>query len=415
MIRIAIAGCGRILNAHLHGFRKLRERGVSNFRITALIARKEEDAWRFHTRGRGPMPRPPVLPPESNDPLAAPDIYVSDFQDDVEVHVFTDYRQLLDASVTDAVLDTTPAFLHHALGQEVLEAGLHLLTQKPLAMTVRGARRLVDGARRLQLCLGVFENARYRPWARAVRWAFDVGLLGQPQMALLGSLGGPWSPDRLVAGTPWRHELLRAGGGGSIDIGVHQMDLLRYVMGEVATVQALVRSFEPVRRELPGQEPAQVHCTVDDTYFAGVSFVNGAIAELLWSWAGHGKALAIPGAPAFFGTHGCVLNEQLYLDDGFHGDLLDRFEQELKEADRERFFPLGLRDPFAVLQLDWLRGIESGHGPETDGIEGLRDLAAAYAILESARAGRAVALDEVLNGSVDAYQRPIDQHHGLLT
>ena len=414
MIRIAVVGCGRILNAHLHGFRQLREKGIDDFRITALVARQEEDAWRFHTRGRGPTPRPPVLPPESNDPLAAPDIYLSDFQNDVKVAVFTDYRQLLEAGVADAVLDTTPAFLHHALGQEVLEAGLHLLTQKPLALTVRGAQRLVDTARRKQRCLGVFENARYRAAARAVRWAFDVGLLGTPQMAILGSVGGFWSPDRMVAGTPWRHELLRAGGGGSIDIGVHQMDVLRYIMGEVATVQALVRTFEPVRRELPGQSPAQVQCTVDDTYFAGVSFVNGAIAELLWSWAGHGPALTIPGAPAFYGSRGCVQNGQLHLDDGFHGGLLERFEHDLTEADRERYFPLGLHDTFAVMQLDWLRGIATGRGPETDGVEGLRDLAAAHAILESAHAGRAVTLDEVLHGTVDAYQRPIDQHYGLL-
>ena len=70
MIRVAVVGCGRIVNAHLHGFRLLRECGVDTFRISALVARRAEDAWSHHTRGQGPEPRPPVLDPGSGDPLA---------------------------------------------------------------------------------------------------------------------------------------------------------------------------------------------------------------------------------------------------------------------------------------------------------------------------------------------------------
>ena len=94
--------------------------------------------------------------------------------------------------------------------------------------------------------------------------------------------------------------------------------------------------------------------------------------------------------------------------------MLERFERDLDAASRERFFPLGLRDTYAILQLEWLRGMAAGgQGPETDGEEGLHDLAAAYGILESSLAGRAVALEEVLAGRVDAYQRVIDEHYGF--
>lgn len=417
MIRIGIVGCGRILNAHLQGFLRLREKGVDNFRITALVARQEADAWMFHTRGQGPTPRPPVLPPESGDPLAAPHTYVSDLHTDTPVRVYTDWRRMIDDRVADAVLDTTSVFLHHQIGLRALDAGMHLLTQKPLAVTVRAARAMVEKARQKQLVLGTFENARYRDLTRAVRWAFDTGLLGERQMAVMGSVGGFWSPARIVAETPWRHEKLLAGGGGSIDIGVHQMDVLRYVMGEVRTVQALVRTFEPERtwKDGAGRITQRVRVSVDDTYFAGVRFVNDAIAQLLWSWAGHGEALAIAATPAFFGSKGCVKAGQLILDDGSREALLQRFERELDADARERYFPLGLRDTYAVLQLEWLRGIAGGGpGPETSGEEGLRDLAAAYAILESGVVERAVSLDEVLRGQVDAYQREIDQHYGLI-
>jgi predicted dehydrogenase len=418
MIRIAILGCGRILNAHLQGFAQLRERGIDTFRVTALVSRQEADAWMFHTRGQGPPPRPPVLDPSTGDPLAAPHTYVSDFQNDIEVRVFTDWRRLLDAGLADAVLDTTPVYLHHQIGLSALAAGLHLLTQKPLAVSVRAAHRLVEAARRRRLCLGVFENARYRSLVRAARWAFDSGLLGQRQMAVLGSVGGLWSPNRIVADTPWRHDKLRAGGGGSIDIGVHQMDVLRYVKGEVHSVQALVRTFEPERvwRDSAGQVVQQARASVDDTYFAGVRLVNEAIGQLLWSWAGHGEALVLPGAPAFYGSRGCIKAGQLILDDGTRQPLVERFQRELDTAGRERFYPLGLSSEYAILQYEWLRGIAAGHGqgPETDGAEGLRDLAAAFGILESAAAGRAVTLDEVLDGRVDAWQREIDAHYGLI-
>ncbi|MBL8795688.1 MAG: Gfo/Idh/MocA family oxidoreductase [Planctomycetia bacterium] len=409
MIRVGILGCGRILNAHLQGFKLLRARGYDGFRITALVSRQEADARMFHTRGQGPTPRPSVLPPESGDPLAAPHTYLSDFQDDVEVKVYTDYRRLLDDRAADALLDTTPVFLHHAIGLATLDAGLHLLTQKPLAISVRAARRMVERARDRKLSLGVFENARYRPLARAVRWAFDTGLLGRPQMALMGSLGGLWSPDRVVADTPWRHDKLLGGGGGSIDIGVHQMHALRYVFGEVESVQAVARTFEPLR----GNE--RVPANVDDTYFATVGFAQDAVAQLLWSWAGRGEEFELPGAPAFYGSRGCVKGGQLILDGGERLPLVEHFEKQMDDARRQLCFPLGLYDPFAILQWQWLEGIRTGgRDPETSGLEGLHDLAAAYAILESSVAGRRITLGEVLSGQADAYQCEIDQHYGLL-
>ena len=247
MIRIGIVGCGRILNAHLQGYKQLRERGIDTFRITALCARREEDALMFRRRGEGPPPRPPVLDPATGDPLAAPHTYVSDFQDDVEVAIFTDYRELIAGGSVDAINDLTTLALHHEVGAAALEAGQHLLTQKPLAISVRAARRLVDLARARHLTLGVFENVRQAPATRAVAWAVRAGLIGPVQVALMGSVGGLWSPDRIVAETPWRHQKLLGGGGGSIDIGVHQMHWLRYVVGEVAAVSATARTFEPWR------------------------------------------------------------------------------------------------------------------------------------------------------------------------
>ena len=416
MIRIGIVGCGRILNAHLQGYKQVRERGIDTFRITALCARREEDALMFRRRGEGPPPRPPVLDPATGDPLAAPPTYVSDFQDDVEVAIFTDYRDLIASGSVDAINDLTTLALHHKVGAAALEAGQHLLTQKPLAISVRAARRLVDLARARHLTLGVFENVRQAPATRAAAWAVRAGLIGPVQAALMGGLGGLWSPDRIVAETPWRHQKLLGGGGGSIDIGVHQMHWLRYVVGEVAAVGATARTFEPwrYRRDERGRIVEQVRAEVDDTYLATVIFEQGAVGQLLWSWGLHGEPLGIPGTPALFGSKGSIRGGELVLDGGPRQALQQQFELALSGREHEQFFPLRLRDPFAIQQLDWLRAIERGGDPETSGQEGLRDLACAYAILESSALGRQVTLDEVLDGRVDAYQREIDEHYGLV-
>ena len=415
MIRIGIVGCGRILNAHLQGYKKLREAGIDNFRITALVARREEDARMFVQRGEGPTPRPPVTPPESGDPLAAPHTYLSDFQDDVDVRVYTDYRAMLEEDVIDAVNDWTTLALHHQVAEVALAAGKHLLTQKPLAISVAAGRQMVEQAQARGLTLGVFENVRNSPFTRAAAWAVGRGLIGEPQMALVGSLGGLWSPDRAVADTGWRHQKLLAGGGAALDIGVHQFHLLRTVFGEVDWVSAVARTFEATRyrRDAAGAIIETIDANVDDTYFATAGFDNRAIGQLLLSWAGHGEPLTIDKVPAFYGSKGCIQGGKLIDDRGNRVALQEKFEQEMSKAEREQFFPLGLTDAFALQQLDWLRAIEAKEQPETSGREGLQDLACAFAMLESSALQRQVMLEEVLSGAVDAYQAEINEHYGL--
>ena len=92
-VRIGIIGCARILNAHLRGYKILQENGFGDlFQITALCARKEEDAHRFRKRGEGPGPRPaPVDAP--SDPLNAPHAFISDLHPDSDTEVYTNYNE----------------------------------------------------------------------------------------------------------------------------------------------------------------------------------------------------------------------------------------------------------------------------------------------------------------------------------
>jgi predicted dehydrogenase len=414
-IRIGIIGCGRILPAHLRGYRLLREAGVDDFRITALVARRPEDAHMFRKRGEGPPPRPPVSHNPA-DPLAAPHLYVSDFQPELEAEVYPTVEAMLAAGVVDAVDITATLPVHHTAGLACLAAGKHALIQKPLAVSVRAGRRLVEAAAQRGLTLGVTENVRYAEAYRLTRWLIDRGELGAPQMVASISIGTrEWSPDKVVAGTPWRHRKVLAGGGAAIDIGVHQAHGLRYALGEVRTVTALARTFEPerVRVDAGGAVVERVPADVDDAYFALLDFECGAVGTLSFTWAGHGEMTALPDGLTIYGARGCLKGLTLVRDGGERVAVRELFARTASAAERERFFPLGLTDTFALGYLDWLGAIRRGGQPEASGAEGLRDLATAFAILESATAGGPVRVADVLAGTVDAYQREIDAYHGL--
>lgn len=415
MIRIGIVGCGRILNAHLQGYLRLREAGVDTFRITALCARNPDDARMFQTRGKGPTPRPPVVDPASGDPLAAPHTYISDLHTDIDVGIYTDYAEMIASGTVDAVNDFTTLAMHHQVGSVALSAGMHLLTQKPLAITVKAAQGMLALAEATKRTFGVFENVRQLELVRAQHWAVATGLIGVPQFASMGMLGGLWSPAKIVAETPWRHDKLRAGGGGSIDIGVHQMDWLRYVMGEVESVSAMTGIFATQRTHTYASgEQTTIVADVDDTYMATIRFVNQSLAQVSWSWAGLPQSVMTEGMPVFVGSDGMIRNDRIISRSGHESSLLAVFHAHITEAQREQWFPLGLKDAAAISQFDWLQAIERHSQPETSAAEGIRDLAAAYAILESQHSNRHVTLQEVLSGDVSGYQNPINEWYGLV-
>jgi predicted dehydrogenase len=415
MIRIGIIGCGRILNAHLRAYKRLRELGQDNFRITALCDVREEYTRMFLRRGEGPAPRPLLIGLASGDIMATPQTYLSDFQDDVDVHLFSDYRELIASDNVDAINDFSVVSLHHQIASAAFNKGKHLLTQKPLAITVRAGRQMVEQAQEKHLTFGVFENVRQMPEVRAAAWAVRSGLIGEPQIAIMGSLGGVWSPDRFAGDTPWRHLKMLSGGGISIDSGVHHIHWLRYVIGDdVMDVSAAVSTLEPVRyrRDTYEQVLEKVRVEVDDTYITTLFFKKGALGQLLFSWGLNRESLEVPGT--FMGSKGSIRGDEIIYDDGRRVPLWEEFKRSITEAESECMFPLGLYDAFAIQQFNWLQAIERGTDPETSGEEGLYDLACAYAMLESSQLRRRVHLDEVLNGALDVYQREIDEYYGLI-
>lgn len=406
-IRIGLVGAGRILPAHLRGYSLLRNAGIDTFRITAITSRTRRDAEAYLQRNSGPVPREPVSH-QPADPLSVHDVFIDDFQHGLDVAVVDSIDALLDR--VDAVDITSTLATHHAAALTAIAAGKHVMVQKPLAISVAAGRAMVDAARERRVSLGVMENLRYAQSARVARWLIDHGYLGELQMLARWSIGtAEWSPDKVVAETPWRHQKREAGGGASLDIGVHLMHELRYLAGPIDSVSAITRIFEPTR-SLPGAAQ-RVHCDVDDAFFATVTLQSSAVAQLTFTWAGHGAPTSMPHGLAIYGSRGVLKGGTLVLDDGSEHSAAELFSREADEDTRNRLFPFGLTDPFALAFRDFLNGVAAGSDPEASGYEGLLDLAAAFAICESSTLQRPVSVSDVLDGRVAAYQSDLNAYY----
>ncbi len=413
MIEIGIVGCGRIMAAHLRGYRLLREAGVNDFRITALCSLWEDEARMYVRRGEGP-PQREAVSQFAGDPLAVADEYLSDFQDDVDVQVYTDFHKMMAEAPITAVNDYTSHALHHQVAEAALEAGKDLLTEKPMAVTVRAARRMCELADAKKRVLGVFQSGRYMPRTRHLRWLFDSGCVGRLQMVLVGSIGARWAPDRIVADTPWRHRRVEAG-GISLDVGVHRFDMIRYLAGEIQNIQARTARIEPVRftHDAQGRETQRVECDAEDTVYASFETDAAVTGELMASWAGRGGATLLGAGDVFYASGGRVSGDEVTFEDGRTATLATLYEQGCPPARKAKDFPLGLTDTFALAQYEWLQAVRERRPPETSGRDALSNLACAFTVLESAQAGRRVEVHEVLSGQVCEYQRELDEHYGI--
>ena len=415
-IKIGVIGCARILNAHLRGFRILQEAGYEDlFKITALCARREEDALRFRKRGEGPPPRPnPIETP--GDPLNAPHMYIDDLHPGFEAAVYADYREMLKSGDVDAVVVYTGHDSHHTIAIDAMRAGKDVAVEKAMAITVKAAQAMCDVADETGRVLSVDENVYFSNATVATKWAIEQGLIGDIQMIYRGIIGFPsHRPDLATARTAWRHSRLGSGGGVSIDLGVHLFNGIRTMCGPVASVSAVWQVLEEKRVLLTDDNSAvaeEVENEVDDAFFANFRLENGGQGHASVARSTHGARIGVPGGTNIFGTQGAISGGSYYSDDGSSGSVVGKLRAEASDVYASAF-PADVTDAYALEQLDFLLSIQDGRTPKMNGVEGTIDLALAYAILESGLLKREVTLDEMLRSEVDGYQKEINDHYGL--
>jgi predicted dehydrogenase len=148
-------------------------------------------------------------------------------------HRFPDWRDLVAAGQVDVVSVATPTTLHAPIAVEALGAGLHVLSEKPMAENAAVAQTMVDAAKAADRVLEVCFNHRRRGDVRALKQIIDAGLLGHIYYAKAG-----WLRRQGIPGLgSWFTRAATAGGGPLMDIGVHMLDMALHLLGE-PTVRA---------------------------------------------------------------------------------------------------------------------------------------------------------------------------------
>ena len=209
--------------------------------------------------------------------------------------VFNDLDEVLSHSEIAAVDVVTDGSTHHEIAVPALRAGKHALVEKPLGITMRACRAMIDAAQAGGAVLATAENYRRDPPNRLARAIIDSGLLGTIHTMLQISVGG----DDGITITPWRH--LKEKGAIGLDMGAHFADIIRYYTGEYEQIFGTGFIVEPVRRRPEGYDdhplvsyreraktyPDHVEATGEDSVVALYRMSSGVFAQLTMT-AGRG-------------------------------------------------------------------------------------------------------------------------------
>ena len=295
---------------------------------------------------------------------------------------YTDYAQFLRHPGLEIVSICTPSGTHMEPALEAIEAGKHLIIEKPLEISKARYERILEAADRQGVTVaGVFQS-RFFDVSRKIKQAIDAGRLGR---LVLGDAYVKWfRTQQYYDGGGWHGTWKLDGGGALMNQSIHAVDLLLWFMGPVARIQAVSATLGHTGIE------------VEDTAVAALTFRNGALGVIEGSTAaypGYHKRLEVAG------TEGSVVSVQDQLE-AWH------FAKETPEdtAIREKYGAVvatggGASDPANISfeghqrQFeDLIEAIKAGRAPAVGGAEAVKSVDVILGIYESARTGQPVEL-----------------------
>jgi predicted dehydrogenase len=336
--RIAIVGLGMAVTPHAQSYQDLADRVDVAYAFSPSAERRRAFAERF------PFPLAESL------------------------------EQILTDDSIDAVSLLTPPNTHLELTRRCVEAGKHVLLEKPLEITWGRSGELVEICRKSGAKLGVVLQHRFRPSGLRLREVLESGALGRIIGASASVLN--WRPQ-IYYDEPGRGTKARDGGGVLLTQGIHTLDLFISLVDLPVEVFAYVDT-SPVHR-----------METEDIVAAGLRFDNGALGTI------NATTAAYPGYPeeiSLICEHGTAKVIGTSLEIRYH----DGKEESLKAeegqggtgADPMAFPP----DYHRALIADFLEAIDTDRAPRVTGEEALKVHRLIEAILESARTHQPVSL-----------------------
>lgn len=250
-LRVGIIGCGGIAwGKHMPSLQKISEVAMTSF-FDIVEERAHEAAAKFGVEG---------------------------------ARVYEDYRSLLADPSIDVVHVCTPNDSHAEIAVAALEAGKHVMCEKPMAKTAEGARRMVEAAERTGKKLTIGYNNRFRADSQYLHEVCSRGELGEIYFAKAHAI-------RRRAVPTWGVFLdeEKQGGGPLIDIGTHALDLTLWMMQNYEPKAVIGTAYHKL-----GKRPNSANAwgswdpdrfTVEDSAFGFITMKNGASIVLESSWA----------------------------------------------------------------------------------------------------------------------------------
>jgi len=296
--------------------------------------------------------------------------------------VYENLEALLEHKPLDMVMIGSPSGLHAEQGIAAARRGLHVLVEKPIDISTARADLLINECERAQVKLGICFQDRVAPDIVRLKQLVDAGRLGKP--ILISGRVKWYRPTDYYQNSRWRGTFELDGGGALINQGVHTVDLLLWLMGDVARVNAkAITALHDIE--------------VEDTVVAALEFANGAIGTL------EAATSVYPGYPRrveLTGSEGTIILEdnQIVAADLRNG-VVDPVRSEpgdKKETNPSSTSPVvsDVSGHRRILE-DFLRAIETDGRPICDGYEGRRSVELVQAIYESSRTGESVTLTNV--------------------
>ena len=206
-------------------------------------------------------------------------------------HVFRDYRDLLDMDELDLVAIAVPNYLHAEMTLAALKAGKDVLCEKPMAIRLEDAQAMVRTAKRLKKRLMINMGMRFDQLNLDLRRRIEAGDLGELYFAMShwvrrkGIPVADFSQTGSMGRGEWFVKKRQAGGGASVDIGVHLFDLAWWLMGSPKPTVVLASTYSELLP--PRLAKVGVKGDVDDLATALVKFNTGQTIFLQVTWDAH--------------------------------------------------------------------------------------------------------------------------------
>lgn len=297
---------------------------------------------------------------------------------------WTDYAAMLDEAKPDGAIVALPNHLHAPAALACIERGIACLVEKPVAETIAAGLGIADAAERSGVPVLVGHHRRHSPDIRAAKRAIDAGELG-PLVAVSGMT--LFDKPEAYFEVEWR----RQPGGGPLLINlVHDLDVLRHLVGEIESVRAFTSS---ATRGFPVEDTASVAIRFESGVLGSFVISDAAVSPWAWEYTS-GQALyhpTQPGACLFISGRKAALSvSDMYLwrhaNEGEHWQ--HPLVREHRPGDGSRTYANQLEHFVAVVRRE--------AEPLITARDGMATVAATLAVERAAREDRTVTLAEML-------------------